>query len=972
MRHVVLQIRVNILIALTTFVSLGNAYETASGPNDDIDAPRLFFTLPCPSLDAKDQKQFGEGRSDPFQREMLRQAILLGAREEFGLITRDPILGETLPADLDDPHIGYEVKLTREKPIEIWITTPGQKLGPYVIEKSKAGKIDGYRPMSWTCETFSREGVVDALTKLGFQHKPTPTADRAPLPQTIHERLYDMDLITQFYLARELHTLVRTQGQNAQRLAALSQVYSNLGQLTRYRLDYSHIAFHARAFLYATRATRIEPDSPEGYWAMGYAWYMFDLPGFGNGPISRADKMNEARQEPVERPAWLVLHPLYWRYDSMALMQYAKNNPGPLAELAAIFAAAAAESDDTNGLHRAVMDTCREVNPDTQRGFDVCFASKSWWLKHDEYPTQRIDRFHEAVPRLLREHAAQVPDEVLAQTIRDRPSVGEQFLDIATIAWALEDSDNNDQALELSDAVLAHQLEEMLAAVAIDLYATPSMNSLGKKPNPRTWNPIIESLQRHRYAKLFEIFRYSLLSPSKDRAAVFRKVELGDIHLPLALRLDALAPGARRFANVQGDAAWQHLYFQLTQNLPGLYALAKLYNNRSGYRTYSSWLHAGAPLSPMRAITYIRYDKLDEATLRERMERANYMPGVLTASAQWYAEQEQSEKAFDVLMDAYIMLPDKELTATTAEFALRIGKVDFWRELMVDVSNASDNIPPYEGSELTIAATYMEGQKWEEALFWAKAAYEKRPWDPESMHLAWCLHKNGKTKEGIEIMMRRDRITSQDFALRLCYLLGLDDHLDALDANYRNTVLPDRQRWDPRSPFAYDIHLMIVKGKTKQAISKLAESWKRFENTNDAIRLAILYKQHGEAVQHNQILGALASNQAKDYRSEITAKVARVILETPDQLPTNKEMASVIKSGERITTRSYAKLNFGWYLIVSEDVDRGQSLLRQILDDKKVPLYNYERYMAAVLLRQSGYNMDDYHWRLPEAHDWPK
>ena len=958
------------LLSLIAIALLGQPAATLSASAQEIGAG--FFTLPCPPLDAKNNKDYGAGRSDPFQREMVRQAILLSAREEFGLITRDPVLGESLPDGVDGLQVGYELRLTRQKPIEVWITGPDKKLGPYVIEKTQAGKIDGYVPMSWHCETFSKQAVVEALTELGFEHKPTPIAGRAPIPQSMRDRLYDMDLVTQFYLARELHALIREEGENAQRLAALSHAYSNLGQLTRYRLDYSNRAFHARALLYATRAARLEPEHPEGKWAIGYAWYMFDLPGFGNGPLNQADKMNQALADPVERPAWMELRPLYWRYNYMALIAYSKESPGPLAELAAILAVSAAETSDVDAVYRAVIDNCNEVNPDTQRGYDACFASSHWWLMSNVYPTARADRFYEAIPRLLRDHKRHIPRDVFNVSMRQDPSIGEKYLDIAEIAWALEDSGSNNEAIELSHAALAHQFEEMLVASAIDQYGEPSVNKLGRDTSRHLFEPIIQSLQRHQYAKLFEQLRMSFMKSRQEGAAITRQVELGDVNMPLIMRLEPGFPQGNPFANMQGDAAWKHIYYQATQNAHGLHALAKLYNNRGSYRAFASWLHAGASHCPFRAITYIRNDNVNEQKLTKRVEFAKHMIGVQLAAAEWYIERDREEEAFDRLMDVYITLPDKEIAAQTAEYALRVGKEDFWRELMIDVSNASPKIRPYGGSELTIAATYMEGQKWEEALYWAQIAYEKRSWDKETMYLAWCLVKNDRADEAVQCLKKRDVFAGNDLSLRFCYMLGLTEMLADFTADYVRDQLPREVRRDPRMAYSHKTHALIVAGQSKEALAPLYESWSKFKITNDAMRVAILGQQHGDTDRRDEMLVALKSSEGRDYRAAIAAKVAQTLLETPDTLPTDEEIRTVTSTSSQWSEYAYAQLNFAWYLIVSGDKERGQQLLIKTIDDKYLPLNSYERYMAAIVLRQSGYDMDAHPWRFPEAHDWPR
>lgn len=955
-----------LLLVLTPAVSvMGQEQGGADGKPD-----ATFFSLPCHPLESSTHKKWLAGWGDPFQREMVRQSIFLTAREHFGLTTRDPILGEKLPDGVSQITLDYAFELKRQKPIRVSLSVDDQTLGPFTI-KSQSGKIDGYLPMTWGAEAFSRGDAVDALTKLGYKPNPTKKAEPAALPETMRKRLFDMDLITQFYLARELHTQIRDEGYNLQRLTALSLVYSNLGQLTRYRLDLSSQAMHARAFLYGCRAAKLYPDRPEAYWAVNYAWMMFDLPGYGKAALKSAADANAALDQPIELPVWMPLRQLYWRYNSMALMKESRK-PGPTAELAAILAVAAAETTQLNGMYRAVIENCRDVNPDTLRGYDACFAAPLWWLKGTEYGIERQERFHQSIPRVLKENQAHVPAAVQAVRLNHEPQLGEAYLDIARIAWALEDSESNTKPVELSDAALGHQLEEMLAGSAIDHYAELSMRPLGRRTDPEVWGPIIQSLQRHEYAEWFGVFRYSKLTPAELLRGPIQKTHLVDINFAIGRRLLAVAPEPYQFKNVKGFDAYLLMYYQTVQNVPGLYALAQANQTRKDYRAFSSWLHAGAPHVPLRANTYIRHDDFNEEVLKKRLDWAKHMPNALLAAAEWYEKNGRDKEGLALRIRAAVMLPDKTLVAETAQFALLMGREKDWLEMMLLVRKASKNIPPYGSIEMQIAATYMEGHKWESALQWAKEAYQLRKWDPEAIHLAWCLHKNGQTEEAIKILEERDRKTGQGFAIRFCKQLGLTEYAAVMAKDYEVLTLPRAASFDPRAEAAFKADLLICTGEPKKAIPIMREAWVNHRATNDAARLLILAEQFDDDKLHDQMLQELADNRGRDYRSSVTALMAKVIQTTPDTLPTEQEIRPVIDRYKRWSADAYVTLNFGWYLVAAGDVPAGQKLLIEVLHDKRVPIYAYERYMAAVVLRQSGYDMDKHPWRFPEAHDWEK
>lgn len=208
--------------------------------------------------------------------------------------------------------------------------------------------------------------------------------------------------------------------------------------------------------------------------------------------------------------------------------------------------------------------------------------------------------------------------------------------------------------------------------------------------------------------------------------------------------------------------------------------------------------------------------------------------------------------------------------------------------------------------------------------------------------------------------------------MRVCYQLGLRDEFAKLNEVYIRDTLPHAVRSDPRMNYSHTVHTLIFEGKSKEAMAPLRESWDQFKATNDGIRLVILGQQFGDTQLRDEMLAALAASPDTDYRSQVTVITARAILAAPDKVPADEEIKKVIDSSNQWSVYAYAKLNLGWYLVASGETARGQVLLREVIDDKFVPLIAYERYMAAIALEQSGYDMDKHPWRFPGAHEWPK
>ena len=80
-----------------------------------------------------------------------------------------------------------------------------------------------------------------------------------------------MDIVSQFSAVRELHALIKSQGESPELLGALVRAYANLGVLTEHFWLPDHKVFKARALLYAERLMRRQSGKPWGMWHKAYA-----------------------------------------------------------------------------------------------------------------------------------------------------------------------------------------------------------------------------------------------------------------------------------------------------------------------------------------------------------------------------------------------------------------------------------------------------------------------------------------------------------------------------------------------------------------------------------------------------------------------------------------------------------------------------------------------------------------------------
>jgi tetratricopeptide (TPR) repeat protein len=254
-------------------------------------------------------------------RQLVRQAFLMTAREQFGLATRDIELRQTgeLPA-----------KLVR-RAVEVWSEIrPGDGLavevhrlrgvtGDKVLATKKplpGGEVLDYVALAERCEELSRQEFPTALLQLGFsagEAKP-PRAGEAKLPAEIERQLARMKFLSQFAAIRSLHAMIRRHGEAPEVVGGLVRGYANLAVLTQPQLDVSSKAFAARSLIYAQKLVTRSPESAFARWHRGYALALAGLHQPANKDL--ADAARASNKHPEGTPAWAPLVESLCRFDT--------------------------------------------------------------------------------------------------------------------------------------------------------------------------------------------------------------------------------------------------------------------------------------------------------------------------------------------------------------------------------------------------------------------------------------------------------------------------------------------------------------------------------------------------------------------------------------------------------------------------------------------------------------------------------
>lgn len=298
-------------------------------------------------------------------RELVRQAILIAARDEMGLATRDAWLGDTMPTEGDNAPCDIVAPLQYPLVVDI--------VRGFPPNQAKMARQEVRAPQRLNCgnllggaEALSRKEFVECLKQLGFEGRPRVRNEALAVPGEVEALLGEMSFVSQFHALRELHAMIGSQGESSALVGALVRGYAHLGVLTEHHWHPAHKVFKARALLYAQRLVARDEQSPVALWHRAYAFAFAGLHASAESDMKRADEAWEAlpEQDRPRRPAWtLLIAPLYC-YDVEELARHVDDPQ--VGQLAAMLKFLAADLADFNSYyplsrHFLVRETWRRI-----------------------------------------------------------------------------------------------------------------------------------------------------------------------------------------------------------------------------------------------------------------------------------------------------------------------------------------------------------------------------------------------------------------------------------------------------------------------------------------------------------------------------------------------------------------------------------------------------------------------------------
>jgi len=663
-------------------------------------------------------------------RELVRQAFLIAARDEFGLSTRDVILREDFPEKPDEKYLPFELfcgvtPAKKDLDVEYLLRGAGSDEKPLWRWTINLALDDpkSITTLAEKAEAFSRGELKDVLTRAGRKGTVPGARASADVPDTVHDLLWSWNEISVLAGLRRVHAEIREKGESPELLAALSIGYANLGSLTEYNYNAAFKAYYARGLLYAERLVHGTNASPWALCHRAYARMQAGLHKFAAGDIAAAKKKQGASSPAKPLPFWTEVLDAFGQGDLSRMMKSAKTPPEvQLAKYLSIEAVVFGELEDmTIEAVQAFLQEC----PDFARGYDMLATSGQLGPGHEGsylglgrtgvFLRKRL-RDVPGLPAPTARQIASVPFGVdFAAEIEFRNAI------VASLKQAGAPQLDRD---EPSLSALGHMIEEIdfaqvLRRLEFDkhMYAVPTDETVGEL------RPLCAT---HPYAAYLAAFQQKIEVKQQSAAELTEKIDLASLtftHRAMLQWLQNVSRSPR--AQDRKQVPTQHrdpVFSDLLRDIR-----AGLAGNPDSFKNgdYMAMLSRTSDKLPASVAQRVNRDWANverEAGALER--RYTDEPLVMKAFADRYYRLKRYDDAERCAKRLATVHPGYGESHLLASIYKAKNDMVHWRETL----DKALSLPPHgleqASTENSIALDLMKRKEWKQAVVYADAAAE--------------------------------------------------------------------------------------------------------------------------------------------------------------------------------------------------------------------------------------------------------
>ncbi len=652
-------------------------------------------------------------------RELIRQSLLIAARDELGLATRDAALGEPFLAEPIARSV--EIKMELLPPdsaiATVIFSNNAEESAPltFPLPFGPQGLGVGYMDLLVSCEEASRGLFAETLRKRGIDGTANPRDSKSAPPPKVEERLEQLNELAYYGILRDTHRAIRQNGESEALLGVLVRAYANLGELTRYHLTASSKVFAARSLLYAQRMVAANPKSASAMWHRAYALTLCGLHVHALEDLASAQTLSAASDE--KAPEFVALLDASCRFQTARLAELATASVAH-KNLAVYLSLLSIEDIGSPVLRIEYGQILLEAVPDCFRVVDAMTSAGGVGLKHVTTEAGLRALIAGAPQRIAQ--IDQLPKAVSARLAdAQQPDAHPPIAAAAALADSLIHSAEADR-VEPSLAMLGEMLRQ-IAFVQVYRRAHFEVSSLGwdQSDFARDVQPLIDA---HPYRAAVEEVN---ADRDEDRARMLRGIKFSDVTwsaMPIIRQVNDTDRKAMP-ARAATDQAWAHAdmtAYDLQQKV-----VRQGRNDSRDRRSFALAVLMISPYSPVAIAALIEHDPEYAATQIDRWETLHPdHPALHAAAARLHTRLKEYDKARPALESYVRIAPDEwayEMLA--ANYLAQNDEANWLRTLEESLSK-----PDYSLSHATtneeIAKHFMKSGDLERAQKHADAAAE--------------------------------------------------------------------------------------------------------------------------------------------------------------------------------------------------------------------------------------------------------
>ncbi|QDV75300.1 hypothetical protein K2D_35890 [Planctomycetes bacterium K2D] len=478
--------------------------------------------------------------ADRLLREIVRQGVLIAARDELRMITRDEALGERFPefggSEGEPAHqakhaIGLKSQFNDDGGwnARLYVEDGPQYAPIWEAEAGGGGgDVRSRYPRLVAEVTNATDLIAKSLSAAGGSESLATTESGSSPSAEIESWLGEMNFASQFAAIRAGHQAIRRDGDSVEWLGVLSRSYAHLSALTNHTWSSQSDVFAARSLLYAERMFKLAEGEPLPHWNRAYVYAILGLHALALEEFEAASALPGDGDDP---PEWASLIAPIAKYDHEALAQCAEHRPD-LAETAAF----AQWNLYYSYLHgRWVYEKGSAAMAECPEAYGVYAAMANW----NALAIKRIgsgagaQAFGELLPRRLASLGS-LPKRVRPLLVKKLDLIGGVFGRTTSsylsprpmeIAHALREASLEGPVEEFSWPVLAELIaQEQFTQAANLLRVSGDAVEHSKESLVAQLRPLVEG---HRYAPFVESHTFSPRQQDESKATL-RKLTIVD------------------------------------------------------------------------------------------------------------------------------------------------------------------------------------------------------------------------------------------------------------------------------------------------------------------------------------------------------------------------------------------------------------------------------------------------------------